>query len=152
MPKKGEVTFSLTFSEAEYRELEEGADLAVAKSVAEFARASALANARGLHLRKSVAGPRFRSKSVLVYAMQLPAEGENASQELIDWLHSRFLANCLESGMDGSLMIHTPDGTLTAEPRDWIIEDARGELSFCKPESFAANYEAIADDLDSEEG
>jgi hypothetical protein len=40
-------------------------------------------------------------------------------------------------------VIHIPtlEGTMTAQPGDWIIRGVKGELYPCKPDIFAATYE-----------
>jgi len=37
------------------------------------------------------------------------------------------------------------EGTMTAQPGDWIIRGVKGELYPCKPDIFAATYEAVDD-------
>lgn len=44
---------------------------------------------------------------------------------------------------DGSLNIATLEGTMRAEVGDWIIQGVKGELYPCKPDIFAATYEAV---------
>jgi hypothetical protein len=39
--------------------------------------------------------------------------------------------------------IPTPEGTMTASPGDWIIRGVKGEFYPCKPDIFAATYEAV---------
>ena len=39
------------------------------------------------------------------------------------------------------VMIHTPDGNMTADAGDWIIKNGEGEFRPCKPDTFAATYE-----------
>ncbi len=39
------------------------------------------------------------------------------------------------------LFIGTLEGTMRADPGDWIIRGVMGELYPCKPEIFAATYE-----------
>ena len=46
------------------------------------------------------------------------------------------LTNCVE-------IIHTLEGDLTAQPGDFIIEGVQGEMYPCKPDIFAATYEAV---------
>lgn len=43
---------------------------------------------------------------------------------------------------DRSLPIKTLEGTMTANVGDWIIRGVHGEYYPCKPEIFAATYEA----------
>ena len=42
--------------------------------------------------------------------------------------------------------IHTDAGVLTIIHNDWIITDARGALSICKPNIFMATYEIVVSD------
>ena len=42
--------------------------------------------------------------------------------------------------------IITIEGTMTAEPGDWIITGIKGELYPCKDDIFRATYEAVDDD------
>jgi len=43
---------------------------------------------------------------------------------------------------DGKLYIPTLEGTMTANPGDWIIRGVKGEIYPCKPDIFAATYES----------
>lgn len=43
----------------------------------------------------------------------------------------------------GTLDIHTLEGTMTAQPGDWIIRGVAGEVYPCKPDIFEATYEAV---------
>lgn len=45
----------------------------------------------------------------------------------------------------GTLDIPTLEGTMTANPGDWIIRGIKGELYPCKPDIFAATYEPVAE-------
>lgn len=47
------------------------------------------------------------------------------------------------------LYIGTPLGTMAAEPGDWIVRTAQGEIYPCKPEIFAATYDAYDADRPS---
>jgi hypothetical protein len=38
----------------------------------------------------------------------------------------------------------TSEGTLRVDPGDWIVRDINGELHPCKPDTFAATYDAAA--------
>ena len=42
---------------------------------------------------------------------------------------------------DGSLNIHTLEGTMRAEVGDWVIRGVRGEFYPCKPDIFSETYE-----------
>jgi len=41
----------------------------------------------------------------------------------------------------GAAFIQTLEGTMRAEPGDWIIKGLRGEIYPCKPDIFEATYE-----------
>jgi hypothetical protein len=41
--------------------------------------------------------------------------------------------------------IHTLEGVMFASPGDWIITGVQGEKYPCKPDIFAATYEAVED-------
>jgi hypothetical protein len=43
----------------------------------------------------------------------------------------------------GTLDIPTREGMMTASAGDWIIRGIQGELYPCKPDIFAATYEAV---------
>ncbi len=84
---------------------------------------------------------KFRKKPVVIEAMQLPPEGDDASDELVGWLHKHAGSRELESGHNGALLIHTLEGTMEASPNDWIIIGVQGEMYPCKPDIFEATYE-----------
>lgn len=44
---------------------------------------------------------------------------------------------------DVPVEIHTPEGTLIAQPGDWIITGVKGERYPCKPDIFAETYEPV---------
>jgi hypothetical protein len=48
-------------------------------------------------------------------------------------------------GETGTLVIHTLEGEMTAMPNDWIIKGVKGEFYPCKPDIFAATYEATTE-------
>jgi len=43
----------------------------------------------------------------------------------------------------GTLDIPTLEGTMTAQPGDWIIRGVKGEIYPCKPDIFEATYEPV---------
>ena len=83
---------------------------------------------------------RYRKKPVVIEAAQLPPAGVDAPQELVDFLHSMD-REWEQSDRDGSIIIHTLEGDMTASPGDWIIKGVQGEFYPCKPDIFAATYE-----------
>lgn len=41
------------------------------------------------------------------------------------------------------MLIHTLEGTMAANPGDYIIRGVKGEYYFCKPDIFEATYESV---------
>lgn len=81
---------------------------------------------------------KFRKKPVVIEAMQLPAVSDIAGRlALEDWLETD---KCRYVG--DTMVIPTLEGDHTASPGDWIIRGIKGELYPCKPDIFAATYEA----------
>ena len=46
-------------------------------------------------------------------------------------------------GIVRALHIRTLEGIMTVSPNDWIIRGVKGELYPCKPDIFAATYDAV---------
>lgn len=44
---------------------------------------------------------------------------------------------------DGGIEIDTLEGTMRADPGDWIIKGVKGEFYPCKPDIFEATYEPV---------
>ena len=44
------------------------------------------------------------------------------------------------------LYINTLEGTMRADPGDWIIKGVKGEFYPCKPDIFEATYEPVSHD------
>lgn len=90
----------------------------------------------------------FRKKPVVIEAIRLTQE----TWEEIAWLPGVFVMTAgpaYEIAPVGTVLgaeIRTLEGKMWAEPGDWIIRGVRGELYPCKPDIFAATYEAVADD------
>lgn len=75
---------------------------------------------------------KFRKKPVVIEAVQFTKEN---LAELLDFVGQ------LKSDEEGNLAIETPEGTMWADPGDWIIKGVKGEFYPCKPDIFAATYE-----------
>jgi len=83
---------------------------------------------------------KYRKKPVVVDAMQLPADGADASDELLTFLHE--MGENWSSERDGSIAIHdTFEGVMVADPGDWIIRGVKGEYYPCKPDIFEKSYD-----------
>lgn len=49
----------------------------------------------------------------------------------------------LFTGKDRYIEIHTREGTMRAVVGDWVIKGVQGEFYPCKPDIFAATYDAV---------
>ncbi len=79
--------------------------------------------------------PKFRKKPVEIEAVQW--KGNNQRE---------IMALGLEPlGEIGTpcLIVETLEGNMRASPGDWIIKGVKGEFYPCKPEIFAATYDAV---------
>ncbi|WP_330253076.1 hypothetical protein OG874_00225 [Nocardia sp. NBC_00565] len=94
----------------------------------------------------------YRKKPVEIQAMQWDGTTEGATA-IIDWalsLDGTIRYHCEpENGCDGTagshrLAVDTLEGTMLANPRDWVIRGIKGEFYPCKDEIFRATYEAVA--------
>ena len=101
----------------------------------------------------------YRKKPVVIEAMQLAGEIRDW-HAVYQWIESNTLGSFEPlsvigghkpypaSGVsvdprDGRLIISTLEGLHWADPGDWIIRGVAGEFYPCKPEIFAATYEAV---------
>jgi hypothetical protein len=81
---------------------------------------------------------RYRKKPVVIEAIRYT--GHVNATEVIDWVlagdgTARFL--------DGPLAIDTLEGTMLAQPGDYVIRGVQGEFYPCKPDIFEATYEPV---------
>lgn len=83
----------------------------------------------------------FKKRPVVIEAHQLPAANELMSRELHNFLHDNL--SHIKFSRDGSIIIHTLEGDMTASPLDWIIKGVQGEMYPCKPDVFAETYEKV---------
>ena len=82
---------------------------------------------------------KYRKKPIVIEAFQFqqPTSVDEAPQWLTEAVvRGDFLVE------DGVAHIVTLEGIMTAQPGDWIIHGVKGELYPCKPDVFAATYEA----------
>lgn len=79
---------------------------------------------------------RFRKRPVVIEAVQFT--GGNFTEL------SAFCGEKLQQAAGGAFEIHTSEGTMRASVGDWIIRGVKGEFYPCKPDIFAATYEAIS--------
>jgi hypothetical protein len=78
---------------------------------------------------------RYRKKPVVIEAVQYDGTFP------LDFLRG---AENVGAAGDGTtaILIETLEGTMRAAVGDWIIRGVKGELYPCKPDIFAATYEA----------
>jgi hypothetical protein len=87
---------------------------------------------RGVQMAK------YRKKPVVIDAVQWDGKNLDDVLELADQVPAQ-----LELPEEGDhLLIRTLEGIMRAEPNDWIIRGVKGELYPCKPDIFAATYDA----------
>lgn len=89
---------------------------------------------------------RYRKKPVVIEAFQLPAVDDWNIAPFMDWAEEQGLHN-YTSGRDESIVIETLEGSMQADPGDWIIKGVAGEFYPCKPEIFEQTYEQETQEL-----
>jgi hypothetical protein len=85
---------------------------------------------------------KYRKKPVVIEAYQVPPDDEQTRQLPPQWLVLAMVAGAVEPLDGGGLDIKTLEGTMRASVGDWVIQGVKGELYPCKPDIFAATYEA----------
>lgn len=84
---------------------------------------------------------KYRKRPVVIDAWQW--DGENPFLSQPEWCAPG-------NGMafdhkEGQVQIATKEGVMRASPGDWIIRGVQGEFYPCKPDIFAATYEAASE-------
>lgn len=79
---------------------------------------------------------KFRKKPVVIEAVQYLG-GEESQDDICDFVGSDLVVT------DDCLIIPTLEGEHIASPGDWIIRGVAGEHYPCKPDIFAATYDAV---------
>lgn len=88
--------------------------------------------------------PTYRKKPVEVEAMQFDGTKDSANHVLA-WI-GRSEGDAKRAHIrqpELGLTISTIEGDMHASPGDWIIRGVQGEFYPCKPDIFAATYEAV---------
>ncbi len=85
----------------------------------------------------------FRKKPVVIEAKQATGTPES-NREIIDWTRGSATPASMDDhpGRGKCLSISTLEGAHWVSPGDWIIKGVAGEFYPCKPDIFAATYEA----------
>ena len=98
---------------------------------------------------------KYRKKPIVIEAFQMTPERRADNADWPQWLHQAWNKPWEEAGSvccadypnskgTDKLQIKTLEGVMTVEWNDWIILGVKGELYPCKPDIFAATYEAVA--------
>lgn len=90
---------------------------------------------------------KYRKKPVEIEAMQWDG-GWDSFLAITEWAGGYppliNLREYAETESDTThLMIHTLEGSMRAEPNDWVIRGVKGEFYPCKPDIFEATYTAV---------
>jgi len=80
---------------------------------------------------------KFRKKPVVIEAEQFDGTWESVP------LFSALGQTHEGINADGKLTVLTLEGVMLANVGDWIIRGVKGEFYPCKPDIFAATYEAV---------
>jgi hypothetical protein len=88
---------------------------------------------------------KFRKKPVVIEAMQLPDNPDRGrtvaeTNAILAWIGTN---EGVARTRAGCVFIQTLEGDMQASPGDWIIRGVQGEFYPCKPDIFAATYEAV---------
>lgn len=93
--------------------------------------------------------PMFRKKPVVIEAVQYTGENLKEVFEFTgkhpkwdQWFSTFDEYQAHVAADEGIFKIFTLEGTHDATPGDWIIRGVKGEHYPCKPDIFAATYEA----------
>jgi hypothetical protein len=81
---------------------------------------------------------RWRKNPIVVDAWQFMPAGQR--EEPPPWIDRRWFHEGSAPKEAPHMLIPTPEGTLRAEHRDWIIKGVKGEVYPCKPDIFAKTY------------
>lgn len=95
---------------------------------------------------------RYCKRPVEIEAMQLDADN---AKDICDWMHSVIMRKAILDGTeprvhtlsDGTVLIMTLDGDMTADLGDWVIREpfpTNNRFFYpCKPEIFMSTYEQV---------
>ena len=76
---------------------------------------------------------KFRKKPVVIEAIQYTGKNQNEIADFHPEVSGAFGSDCI--------FIYTLEGSMQANPGDWIIKGVKGEFYPCKPDIFALTYE-----------
>ena len=82
---------------------------------------------------------KYRKKPVVIEAVRYTGASPGGNGfDIVQW-GKPTIASAI---FPDELQIRTLEGVMTAAPGDWIIKGVAGEFYPCKPDIFAATYEA----------
>jgi hypothetical protein len=90
---------------------------------------------------------KFRKKPVVIEAVRFNLTNR---QEVLDFIGKA--GHWSDDGREIKITIYTLEGNITASEGDWIIKGVKGEFYPCKPDIFAATYEAVESPPQQEQG
>lgn len=85
---------------------------------------------------------KYRKKPVVIEAWKITSPNDGTTQMHPSWLVAAVVGKSIVPLDDGGVDIITLEGTMRGDVGDWIIQGVKGELYPCKPDIFAATYEA----------
>lgn len=86
---------------------------------------------------------KFRKKPVEIEAAQTGVDYDRDC-EILAWCGGQTLHPDQTEGADVLFVIPTLEGDMAVTSGDWVIRGVRGEFYPCKPDIFAATYDAVA--------
>lgn len=85
---------------------------------------------------------KYKKKPVIIEAMLFDGSFESA-KKILQW-NKKTKANINYN--ENCLLIHTLEGTMTANIGDYVIKGIQGEFYPCKPDIFHQTYELVDDE------
>lgn len=87
---------------------------------------------------------KYRKKPVVIDAWLFDGKLTNSTEVLTAAAGGgkMWFSGTVEGGDEGKIVIRTLEGEMEASPGDYIIKGIKGEFYPCKPDIFAATYEA----------
>ncbi len=86
---------------------------------------------------------KFRKKPIVVEAEQWFPDGRTVAGVVYHTEYGIPRFDEFDSGTETYPVVNTLEGRMRVSPGDWIITGVKGEKYPCKPDIFAATYEAV---------
>lgn len=91
---------------------------------------------------------KFRKKA-LIDAFQLIHRDGEWAVGAPQWFTDAVVMGTVKTFMDGHVEINTLEGTMVANPGDWIARGVKGELYPIKDEIFRETYEEASEEVEA---